>query len=68
MTTTHVHPLAGTHCAGITPGERPRLVTACYVERPDADNPEHRVRFGTSGHRGSSLALGFNEEALRGRA
>ena len=39
----------------------PRLVTAYYAERPDPSLPEQRVRFGTSGHRGSSLEGGFNE-------
>jgi phosphoglucomutase len=39
----------------------PRLVTAYYVERPDAGVPEQRVKFGTSGHRGSPLRLSFNE-------
>ena len=39
----------------------PRLVAAYYTERPDPATPEHRVRFGTSGHRGSSLTGSFNE-------
>jgi len=32
-----------------------------YADRPDADDPAQRVRFGTSGHRGSPLAGSFNE-------
>src|SRR5664280_2870814 len=39
----------------------PRLVTAYYVNRPDAAVPAQRVAFGTSGHRGSSLDCAFNE-------
>jgi phosphoglucomutase len=39
----------------------PRLVTAYYAERPDPAVPAERVTFGTSGHRGSSLARSFNE-------
>lgn len=39
----------------------PRLVTAYYVNRPDPAVPAHRVAFGTSGHRGSSLDHAFNE-------
>jgi phosphoglucomutase len=39
----------------------PRLVAAYYTERPDPALPAQRVAFGTSGHRGSSLAGGFNE-------
>jgi phosphoglucomutase len=39
----------------------PRLVTAYFVERPDARIAAQRVSFGTSGHRGSSLHRAFNE-------
>jgi phosphoglucomutase len=41
-----------------------KLVTAYYAEHPDPEVPEQRVAFGTSGHRGSSLALGFNEDHI----
>jgi phosphoglucomutase len=36
-------------------------VTAYYSERPDPAIPAQRVSFGTSGHRGSSFDVGFNE-------
>lgn len=39
----------------------PRLVAAYYAARPDPENPAQGVAFGTSGHRGSSLAGSFNE-------
>ena len=39
----------------------PRLVTAYYARRPDPSVPAQRVRFGTSGHRGSALDNAFNE-------
>lgn len=39
----------------------PRLVAAYYTGRPDPSVPAHRVSFGTSGHRGSSLTCTFNE-------
>src|ERR1700749_1871129 len=39
----------------------PRLVSAYYTERPDPGIREQRVSFGTSGHRGSSFAVSFNE-------
>src|SRR5215472_6936560 len=39
----------------------PRLITAYYSLKPDADNPAERVAFGTSGHRGSAFARAFNE-------
>jgi phosphoglucomutase len=37
------------------------LVAAYYDEQPDPSVAEQRVAFGTSGHRGSSLARTFNE-------
>lgn len=42
----------------------PRLVTAYYALRPDPADPAQRVVFGTSGHRGSSLATAFNEDHI----
>ncbi|PTH84532.1 phosphoglucomutase, alpha-D-glucose phosphate-specific [Streptomyces sp. A244] len=41
-----------------------RLVTAYYAHRPDLDDPGQRVTFGTSGHRGSSLAAAFNDDHI----
>ncbi|MGH3095069.1 MAG: phosphoglucomutase (alpha-D-glucose-1,6-bisphosphate-dependent) [Streptosporangiales bacterium] len=41
-----------------------RLVTAYYAEHPDPDVPDERVAFGTSGHRGSSYALSFNDDHI----
>ncbi len=38
-----------------------RLVTAYFTGTPDPAVPGQRVAFGTSGHRGSSLRLSFNE-------
>jgi phosphoglucomutase len=37
------------------------LVTAYYSSLPDPTEPDQRVSFGTSGHRGSSLRNAFNE-------
>ena len=37
------------------------LVTAYYTGRPDPDDIDQQVAFGTSGHRGSSLNTAFNE-------
>lgn len=39
----------------------PRLVAAYYTHKPDVNDPAQRVSFGTSGHRGTSLANSFNE-------
>jgi phosphoglucomutase len=42
----------------------PRLVTAYYALHPDVSIAAHRVSFGTSGHRGSSLDSAFNEDHI----
>jgi phosphoglucomutase len=42
----------------------PRLISAYYAETPDPSVPAERVSFGTSGHRGSSLARTFNEQHI----
>jgi phosphoglucomutase len=39
----------------------PNLISAYYTEIPDPSQPGQRVAFGTSGHRGSSLSVSFNE-------
>jgi phosphoglucomutase len=56
-----VHPLAGQLPPPSLLVNVPRLVTAYYTERPDPSVRAQRVAFGTSGHRGSSLDVGFNE-------
>ena len=40
------------------------LVTAYYTGKPEVNNPDHAVSFGTSGHRGSSLDSAFNENHI----
>ncbi|MBN2472057.1 MAG: alpha-D-glucose phosphate-specific phosphoglucomutase [Anaerolineae bacterium] len=42
----------------------PRLISAYYTYEPDPENLAHRVAFGTSGHRGSSLDNSFNEKHI----
>ncbi|MBK9738717.1 MAG: alpha-D-glucose phosphate-specific phosphoglucomutase [Actinobacteria bacterium] len=42
----------------------PALVTAYYTLHPDPAEIGQRVSFGTSGHRGSSLDLAFNEDHI----
>ncbi|RTE87030.1 MULTISPECIES: phosphoglucomutase (alpha-D-glucose-1,6-bisphosphate-dependent) [Gammaproteobacteria] len=39
----------------------PALMAAYYVNEPDPRDPQQKVSFGTSGHRGSSLKKSFNE-------
>lgn len=59
-----VHPLAGKPAPASLLVNVPRLVTAYYTEVPDLAVPEERVRFGTSGHRGSPLEKRFNERHI----
>ena len=40
------------------------LVAAYFEIKPDVSNPAQKVVFGTSGHRGSSLDGGFNENHI----
>jgi phosphoglucomutase len=61
MSTPKVHPLAGKPAPSSILVDVGKLVTAYFTERPDPEIPEQRVAFGTSGHRGSSLKMGFNE-------
>lgn len=56
-----VHSLAGKPAAPSMLVDVPRLVTAYYTQLPDPSVSAQRVAFGTSGHRGSSLARTFNE-------
>jgi phosphoglucomutase len=55
------HELAGKHPTDAMLVNVPRLITAYYAERPDPAIRDQRVAFGTSGHRGSSLKVAFNE-------
>ena len=54
-------PLAGKPAPAQLLVDIPRLVTAYYTGQPDAAVATQRVAFGTSGHRGSSFELSFNE-------
>src|SRR5262245_23724590 len=58
---SRISPLAGKPADPSLLVSLPRLVAAYYTERPDPAVPEHRVIFGTSGHRGSSFTHSFNE-------
>jgi phosphoglucomutase len=55
------HPLAGLPAPASMLVNIPRLITAYYTEKPDANVREQRVAFGTSGHRGTSFKRSFNE-------
>jgi phosphoglucomutase len=58
---TSISPLAGQPAPPEILVDLGRLERAYYDHAPDADNPDERVRFGTSGHRGSSLRGSFTE-------
>ncbi|HMB90870.1 MAG TPA: phosphoglucomutase, partial [Rhodothermales bacterium] len=59
-----LHPLAGKPAPPELLTNIPRLVAAYYTHKPDVDDPTQRVSFGTSGHRGTSLENGFNENHI----
>jgi len=58
---SRINPLAGKPAPAASLVNIPRLITAYYSERPDPAVASQRVAFGTSGHRGSSFDIGFNE-------
>ena len=58
---TLISPLAGKPAPRSLLVDVPRLVTAYYTGLPDPATPSQRVAFGTSGHRGASFKLSFNE-------
>jgi phosphoglucomutase len=55
------HPLAGKPPPQDVLIDPEKLRAQYYAERPDVNVPEHRVAFGTSGHRGSAARRSFNE-------
>ncbi len=59
-----LHPLAGQPAPQSLLENIPRLIGAYYTRQPDPANPNHRVAFGTSGHRGSSTKSSFNEAQI----
>ncbi|MEO8013658.1 MAG: phosphoglucomutase (alpha-D-glucose-1,6-bisphosphate-dependent) [Polaromonas sp.] len=56
-----ISPLAGKPAPRSLLVNVPRLVSVYYTGVPDPSVPSQRVAFGTSGHRGSSFELSFNE-------
>src|SRR5205814_121161 len=55
------HPLAGKPAPRELLIDVERLRRLYYEEKPDPADPQQRVAFGTSGHRGASLKRAFNE-------
>ena len=56
-----ISPLAGKPAPKEMLVDLARLEREYFERRPDFEDPEQRVSFGTSGHRGSSLRGSFNE-------
>lgn len=59
-----ISPLAGKPATRELLVDIPRLISAYYTERPDPHIFAQQVSFGTSGHRGTSLARSFNEDHI----
>jgi phosphoglucomutase len=59
-----LHALAGQPAPTSLLTNIPLLVAHYYKTQPDPENPEHRVAFGTSGHRGSAFKASFNESHI----
>jgi phosphoglucomutase len=57
----NANPLAGQPAPSDVLVDVEKLIAAYYDDKPDPNEPGHRVAFGTSGHRGSSFRLSFNE-------
>jgi len=58
------HPLAGKPAPQEILENIPRLVSAYYTYKPDANDINQKISFGTSGHRGSSVNYAFNENHI----
>ena len=56
-----IHPLAGKAAPADILIDLKQLEKAYYERKPDPDNPQQLVSFGTSGHRGSPLENTLNE-------
>lgn len=59
-----ISPLAGKPAPSSLLVDIPRLIAAYYTEHPDPNEISQQVRFGTSGHRGTSLDGSFNEDHI----
>ncbi|WP_102315757.1 phosphoglucomutase (alpha-D-glucose-1,6-bisphosphate-dependent) [Vibrio cyclitrophicus] len=59
-----MHPRAGQKAQQEDLHNIPALVANYFLQQPDASNPEHKVLFGTSGHRGTADKSTFNENHI----
>ncbi|MEZ9489200.1 phosphoglucomutase, alpha-D-glucose phosphate-specific [Vibrio breoganii] len=59
-----MHPRAGQKAQQEDLHNIPQLVANYYLLQPEAGNADHKVAFGTSGHRGSADKTTFNENHI----
>jgi len=59
-----IHPDAGKPVARQNLTDIAGLISLYYEASPDVSDPDQKVAFGTSGHRGSSLKISFNEDHI----
>ena len=59
-----IHPGAGKPVAKNNLTNVAELISLYYESRPDVANPDEKVAFGTSGHRGTALKNSFNEDHI----
>ncbi len=59
-----IHSLAGKKASKEQLINIPQLITDYFTQQPDPSERVQRVKFGTSGHRGSSLKNSFNEQHI----
>lgn len=60
-----LHPNAGKPVPKEDLTDIAELISLYYERQPDADDPDQKVAFGTSGHRGSSFKSSFNEAHIQ---
>ena len=59
-----IHPLAGKTVPKENLSDIAELISLYYEMQPDVTDPNQKVAFGTSGHRGSSLNTSFTEDHI----
>jgi len=59
-----LHPLAGKPAPYGLLINIPQLLCAYYTRHPNPEASEHKIIFGTSGHRGTALKNSFNEDHI----
>lgn len=64
MSNVTIHPLAGKPAPSGSLCPLPALMTAYFSGKPSASESTQRISFGTSGHRGTSMKLSFNEDHI----